>query len=153
MLSLACRWNTAQIKRLVNDISETPGFYRNLPAVNGAVEALNEMLDSGVDVWICTSPLSEFRNCVLEKYDWVHKHLGQRFVDRMIMCRQKAYVRGGFLIDDLPDPRRECALMPEWNHIVFDAPYNRGASPKLRIEKWRDWRAVLREGKARFGHS
>src|SRR5580658_3981472 len=45
------------------------GFYENLPVVDGAVKALNELLER-CDLRICTSPLTEFRNCVLEKYEW-----------------------------------------------------------------------------------
>src|SRR5690554_4914187 len=54
-----------------------PGFIRDVPPVAGAIEAFNELLALGMDVRICTSPLSQFENCVAEKYLWVEKHLGR----------------------------------------------------------------------------
>ena len=138
----------ASIERRVKSIYESAGFYRNLPVVDGARGALHEMLDAGFDVRICTSPLSKFDHCVLEKYEWVQQHFGQRFVDRIIMCRQKVYARGDFLIDDLPDPTVGSELAPVWNHIVFDAPYNRGVRGKLRLGRWNDWQTIVSQGQA-----
>ena len=51
--------------------STAPGFIRNLPPVPGALDAVKELLALGMDVRICTSPLSQFENCVAEKYLWV----------------------------------------------------------------------------------
>ena len=63
---------TPQEKALMRSRAESiyhaRGFYEDLPVVDGAVAALNEMLEQGLDVKICTSPLTVFGNCVLEKY-------------------------------------------------------------------------------------
>jgi 5'-nucleotidase len=67
------------------------GFYENLPVVDGAVAALNEMLQQGHDV---TSPLTVFRNCVLEKYEWIQKYFGSEFTERTIVCKDKTTVLG-----------------------------------------------------------
>lgn len=34
-------------------------------------------------------------------------------------------------------------LFPEWQHIVFDAPYNREVKDKQRISVWSEWRDVI----------
>lgn len=124
----------------IREIFSEPGFYRNLPIVKGAVQGMNEMVDSGLDIWICTSPLMQYENCVLEKYQWVDEHLGRSWTERIIMTRNKALVRGDFLIDDHPEiPGADSA---SWEHILFDAPYNRHI-PNIRRITWQNWREVL----------
>ena len=127
----------------VKSIFCAPGFYEGLPPVEGAKDALLDMLANGFDVGICTSPLRSFENCVLEKYKWVEKHLGPGFTERIILCRRKALVRGDYLIDDRPDAAERDGIVPAWQHIVFDAPYNRHIEGKVRLNRWSDWRLVL----------
>jgi len=93
-----------------------PGFYENLPPIEGAIAALQEMtqhpsigkvsismccssicLISREKVFLCTSPLTEYEHCVLEKYHWVEKHLGPSWVLlSLVRCRRmltSAYCR------------------------------------------------------------
>ena len=35
------------------------GFFRNLPPMEGAVEAVKEIVASGIEIKICTSPVAE----------------------------------------------------------------------------------------------
>jgi 5'-nucleotidase len=108
--------------------------------VPGAKEALEEMQARGFEVFICSSPLDTYNNCVLEKYEWIEKVLGPTWVKQIILTKDKTIIKGDFLIDDKPlitgvqDP-------PEWEHIVFDRPYNRGAN-RRRIT-WNNWREVI----------
>lgn len=128
----------------VDSIYFAPGFYRSLPIVTGAKEALAEMIRSGIDVRICTAPLSKYENCVLEKYEWVDFHLGPQFVDRIVMSRDKTLIHGDFLIDDRPEV--EGLLSPSWEHLIFDNPYNRsGGSGQRRVKNWFSLGRVLDE--------
>ena len=117
-----------------------PGFIRDLPPVPGAVDAFHALLAMGWDVRICTSPLTQYENCVAEKYQWVERHLGRDATQRMILTRDKTLVRGDLIIDD--KPRIEGAVKPSWRHIVYDAPYNREATETPRLT-WQNWRNVL----------
>ena len=102
----------------VESIYLAVGFYRSIVPTSGAVEQMNLLLENGHDVRICTSPLSEYKNCVLEKYEWVEEHLGSRFISKMIITKDKTIVRGDVLFDD------KIAISgvkkPAWKHIVFD---------------------------------
>lgn len=89
---------------------------------------------------ICTAPLSQYENCVLEKYRWVEKHLGRDFVSKIILTRDKTLIRGDILIDDRPEITG--IIEPAWEHIVFNLPYNKNVSGKRRIA-WENWRSVL----------
>jgi 5'-nucleotidase len=123
----------------IDEIHHSPGFYRNLPPTPGAVEAMHELLELGFEVRICTSPLSRYENCVLEKYEWTERHLGRDFTKRMIVTKDKTLVRGRFLIDDRPEVTG--LVSPEWEHVLFDYPYNRHV-PRRRLT-WANWREVL----------
>ncbi|MDQ6215984.1 5'-3'-deoxyribonucleotidase [Achromobacter insolitus] len=129
-----------ELRGLAEAIYTAPDFIRNLPPVPGALEAVKELLALGMDVRICSSPLSQFENCVAEKYLWVEKHLGRDATNRLILTKDKTLVHGHLLIDD--KPVIEGAVRPRWKHILFDAPYNREVSDRPRIN-WKNWRSVL----------
>ena len=52
--------------------------------------------------------------------------LGDAFLPRVILTRDKTAVMGDVLIDDKPQVTGKYA--PSWSHIIFDAPYNREVS-------------------------
>jgi 5'-nucleotidase len=116
------------------------GFFRGLPPIDGAIQAVKEMVAEGIDVRICTFPIQAYRHCVGEKYEWVERHLGAAYTSRMILTRDKTIIAGDALIDDNPDISGSCT--PSWRHIVFDQPYNR-AVVGLRLRSWVNWRAVI----------
>uniref|UniRef100_A0A3Q3WBF6 Uncharacterized protein n=1 Tax=Mola mola TaxID=94237 RepID=A0A3Q3WBF6_MOLML len=98
------------------------------------------------DVFICTSPIKHYKHCPYEKYAWVEKHLGQEFVEQVILTRDKTLISGDILIDDKPDiigvePK------PMWEHILFTAYHNKHLSTRpsqRRLQSWcDDWRAIL----------
>ncbi|KOF54409.1 MULTISPECIES: 5'-3'-deoxyribonucleotidase [unclassified Achromobacter] len=129
-----------ELRGMAEAIYTAPGFIRDLPPVPGALEAVRELLALGLDVRICSSPLSQFENCVAEKYLWVEKHLGREATSRLILTKDKTLVRGDLLIDD--KPRIEGAVAPRWKHILYDAPYNRHVTDAPRLT-WANWRNVL----------
>ncbi len=130
----------SDLRKDVREIYTTPGFYRSLPEIPGAIKAINDMAQFGIDVWICTSPLLEYENCVLEKYQWIDYHLGKPWTERIILTRNKILVRGDVLIDDCPDiSDRDSA---SWEQILFDAPCNRSISTMKRMT-WRTWRTSI----------
>ncbi len=129
------------LRRKVESVYLAKGFYRSLPAVEGSVRAIRHLIKSGYDVRICSSPLSQYKNCVLEKYQWVEDHLGRDFVKRIILAKDKTLIRGNYLIDDKPEI--EGAETAEWEHIIFDRPYNCSVTNKRRLT-WKNWKIVLK---------
>lgn len=116
-------------------------FFLNLPPMEGAIQAVKEMEAEGLQVFICTSPLKASMFCAYEKIEWVREHLGEEWIDKIIICQNKTEIRGDLLIDDKPT----CATMHSiWRHVVFDAPYNRHLGAHVpRLSKWQDWRSLL----------
>ena len=129
----------SDLRPAVDSVLQSPGFYRNLPLMRGAAEAVTDLMSEGFDVYICTSPLVQYRNCVLEKYEWVEEHLGSAFTERVILTRDKTLVRGDVLIDDKPVIGG--ISTPQWRHVLFDRPYNR-LVPGPRVQ-WENWREIL----------
>lgn len=123
----------------IHRIMTQAGFFRDLPVVGGAVAGLNAMLEAGHEVVICTAPLNEYQNCVLEKYEWVERHLGEAWTKRMVVTKDKTLVFGDVLVDDRPQIHGRCT--PQWQHVLYDQPYNR-AENKLRMT-WADWQETL----------
>ena len=109
--------------------------------MDGGKEALTEMKEKGHIVFLCTSPLTEYTNCILEKYQWVDEHLGFDWTKKIIITKDKTLVRGDYLIDDNPNPKG--ALAPAWEHIIYDFPYNREIKDKRRLT-WENWKEVLK---------
>jgi 5'-nucleotidase len=123
----------------IDALSVQAGFFRSLPPIPGALDAMREMLSLGYDVRICTAPKKVFHHCVPEKFLWVEQHLGREWVERIVMTRDKTLVSGAILIDD--KPKVTGVRKPEWEHIVFDRPYNKNA--KGRRCDWSNFRDVL----------
>ncbi len=130
-----------ELKPLVEEILWEPTFFRDMMPIAGAREALLEMAAVGLEVFICTSPLSTYRNCVLEKYEWVERTLGAQWVRQIILTKDKTLIRGDLLIDDKPEITG-VESVPSWEHVIYDRPYNRNMNNKRRIT-WENWRDVL----------
>lgn len=130
-----------EYRDFVEEIYLSPGFYQELPVMEGAIEALNYLVEKGHNVKICTSPmLPKFENCVLEKYNWMLKHFGNSWVERMILTKDKTMVRGDILIDDMPEIKG--SLSPLWEHVLYNQHYNKDIEHKRRLT-WQNFKEVL----------
>ncbi len=129
-----------EVWKLVRDVYTSTGFIRSLPVVPGGIEAVNKLSERGFEVFICSAPLSDYENCVLEKYEWVDEHLGRKWTKKLIITKDKTLIKGKILIDDRPEIKG--AATPEWEHILYDRPYNRDIKNKRRLT-WKNWKEVL----------
>lgn len=129
-----------ELREQIYSIYTAEGFILNLSPIEGAIEAVNELVELGHEVKICTSPLSKYENCVLEKYAWVERHFGRAFTKKVILSKDKTFIKGDILIDDKPSP--DGLLIPEWEHVLFSQPYNRRVTGKRRMN-WQNWQKIL----------
>lgn len=132
----------SEMQKNVESVYHTPGFFENLPVIPGGKESLELMSSLGHQVFICTSPLTRYDDCVLEKYNWVAKNLGYEWTRKMIVTSDKTLVQGDILIDDKPYPHG--VGIASWEHVLYDAPYNKNIPEKRRIT-WDTWSLVLSE--------
>ncbi|XP_026523237.1 5'(3')-deoxyribonucleotidase, cytosolic type [Notechis scutatus] len=149
-----------QYRRLREDLGdkiasvyESPGFFLSLQPIPGAIEAMHEMIQMpNTEVFICTSPIRKYDYCVSEKYIWVAQHLGPKFVERLILTRDKTVVSADLLIDD-KDTIKGVEPNPSWEHILFSCCHNKHLKlqpPRRRLESWADdWKAILKSKRSK----
>lgn len=125
---------------VVLELWHSPGFFRGLRPIDGAVAGLRGLVAAGHDVWICTAPLRHHATCAHEKLAWVAHHVGRDFGERVIVAADKTLIHGDVLIDDRPDLVGVRA--PAWEHVLYDASYNRAVHDRRRLT-WATWREVL----------
>lgn len=128
-------------QKMILDVMNTPGFYRNLAPIEGGKEALNEMIELGHTVYLVSSPFPSNPTCASDKFAWVIEHLGEEWAQRLILTMDKTAVVGDVLIDD--KPKIHGKVVPEWTHVVFDAPWNQEEHDKPRVMDWSDWKSVV----------
>lgn len=129
-------------KAIIRTVMSVPGFYASLHLIEGAREALHGMIELGHDVRIVTSPWISNPTCASDKLAWVEHHLGAGWGLRVIITSDKTLVAGDFLIDDKPSVTG-IVENPAWDHILFDQPYNREVTDRLRLVGWASWPEVL----------
>lgn len=75
------------------------GFFVNLKPIEGAIETVKELMEH-YDVWILTRASHKNPLCYTEKRLWVEKYFGEDFCEKLIICSNKNFLKGDYLIDD-----------------------------------------------------
>lgn len=119
------------------EVMKLPGFYRNLAPVPGAAQALNEMLEAGIEVFLASTPSLDNPTCASDKLAWLDEHYGREITKRTILTQDKTLVVGDALVDDKPTITG--VHTPMWTHVIFDRAYNQGI-PGPRLIDWAHWR-------------
>lgn len=118
----------------------SPGLYRNLQPVPGALEALEAMEAAGLAPFICSSQFPTHPTCASEKLASVEEHFGAKWARRTILTLDKTLVHGTVLVDDKPEITG--ARVPDWTQVVFDQPYNQ-ATEGPRLHSWDHWQDIV----------
>jgi 5'-nucleotidase len=129
-------------KEAATKVATLPGFYETMKANPGAIEAIKEMEAAGNEVFIVSSPdPNSYAQCSAEKYKWVSENLGESWLSKVILTRDKTTVQGHVLIDDKP-VITGVVDKPQWVQIVYSQTYNSGTG-KRELKNWADWKAAL----------
>lgn len=132
---------------IIDGITHRPGFFLNLPLIEGALDGFREMwFTKGLYVTVCSSPLSRNKYCIPEKLKWLASRfegdLGEKIKERAIIIKDKSLVRGDILVDDRPSFSDRLEFEPSWEHVLFTQPYNENVTGKRRLN-WDNWKEVL----------
>lgn len=77
------------------------GLFRNPPPIEGAIEAVKKLADSGkYDLFIATSAPWGNAGSAMDKRFWIEEHFGNLFHKRMFVTHRKDLLLGDYLIDD-----------------------------------------------------
>jgi 5'-nucleotidase len=129
---------------VIMSIWREEGFFRNLKPIEGAIDAINEMLDAGLKVFLCSTPTTQEPHCMYEKLQSIYQHFGKRLIDRVIFTKDKTVgAYGQYLIDDRPNIVGEAK--PTWIHVHFDRGRQWGKTFKgPQLSDWSKWREVIK---------
>lgn len=135
-------------------IPREKGFYLSLDPIAGAIEALKDIENNCLDFiepFLCTAPELEFEElmCHSEKAQWVQAILGDFWLKRLIITKDKTLVIGDYLIDDKPEIKG--VLKPAWQQIHLKQPYtSKDAESVFKWSEWNDLKDDLKVVKERF---
>jgi len=97
----------AALGRVVNPTEEPTeiyekGFYRNMPVMEGAKEAIQTLLENeNLDVYFASKPATNSKYCENEKKAWVNEHFPE-LRKKLFLIPNKNLLSGHYLIDDHP---------------------------------------------------
>jgi 5'-nucleotidase len=106
------------------------GFFLNLEPLPNAISSMKKFLeDEKIEVYILTAPSVMNPMSYMEKRQWVEKHLGMEYCQRLIICPNKGLLKGDILIDDLTEGKGQedfegeliqigNEMFPNWNTIM-----------------------------------
>lgn len=124
----------------IREIMKDAKHYHNLVPIPGGVEALKDIEANCLDFiepFIVTAPdlETEGQECWSGKALWVQEHLGDWWLKRLVITKDKTLVRGHFLIDD--KPKIAGAMKPNWTQLIYTQPYNSEVvGQHFTWEKW-----------------
>ena len=149
------RWETSddvlevfgeEAQRLVDYKRREAGFYRDLPVVEGAQEAVEGLLGAGVHVVVCTAPSLKNPTCASDKIAWLADHFPD-LREQFTVVKDKTMVRGDLLVDDKPSVTG--FLTPSWRHVRFVTRHHREfagsdeSTSDEALEGWEAWPILL----------
>lgn len=127
-------------ENIINQITCRPGFFSSLLLIEGALDGWGNLVEAGFSPRICSSPILSNPTCIEEKRGFLEEHFvpmfGPQIVDRAILEKDKTPHKGLALIDDKPIIIG--SHKPDWEHVVFDQPYNQESPAKHRLNGWGD---------------
>jgi 5'(3')-deoxyribonucleotidase len=104
-----------------------PGFYRNLPPIQDAVDSFNKLCKK-YEVYILSAPSWENPSSYTDKRLWVEEYLGDSAYKRLILSNDKSLFTGRALIDD---------------RLKYGVTKFKGEHIHFGTEKFKNWTMIL----------
>ncbi len=105
------------------------GFYRNLPLIPGAKEAILQLSTCGkYELNFLSAPSWGNVSCFSDKRIWIQEHFGKEFEKKMDLSFHKGHYLGHYLIDD---------------RVKYGAEDFIGEHIQYGNEQYPDWNSIL----------
>ena len=83
------------------DYDRMHGVFRNPPPIDGAIEAVKKLAESGkYELYIASTAPWDNPTSATDKRYWIEKHFGDLFKKKMVITHLKNMLIGDYLIDD-----------------------------------------------------
>jgi 5'-nucleotidase len=117
---------------LVRKYVYTPGFFRTTPVIEGAKEAVIELMKH-FDVYIVSAAM-EFKQSLTEKYEWLEEHFPFIPWTHIIFCGDKSIIGTDYMLDDHVKNLDSCRGIP----VLFSAGHNINIDRHKRMNNWKE---------------
>jgi 5'-nucleotidase len=124
-------------KEAARKFAFTPGFFRTLPVMPGAVEALQTIMEN-FEVYIVSAAM-EFPQSLPEKIEWLHENFPFISWRNIVFCGDKSIINTDFMIDD----HIKNLDYFKGKTIMFHAFHNVNHSHHQRVNNWQEAVAFL----------
>ena len=89
------------VEKFKNCPDHIPGIFRNPPPIEGAIEAVKKLAESGkYELFIATSAPWGNPDSLTDKRYWIENYFGNLFHKRLVTTHRKDLLLGDYLIDD-----------------------------------------------------
>lgn len=117
------------------------GFYDAMKPLGNSIAVLNQIYDDErFFPYLCSSPETDtvHQGCWSEKARWVAHYLGERWLDRLMLVRDKSLACADIIVDDKPVMHGHYITegTQTWERFVYSHTYNQ-SSPGVRVN-WDD---------------
>ena len=119
----------AELRPTLSRYINEPGFFRNIKVMDGSQEVVKE-LTGRYDVYIVSAAM-EFKNSLIDKYEWLAEHFPFIPWTHIIFCGHKI-VNVDIIIDD----RTRNFTDFEGRKLLFSSPHNMHIDGFERVNNW-----------------
>lgn len=118
------------------EINQEPGFYRQLPAKQGAIKGIRNLAKFYDIVFVSASEHYGYA----DKYHWIEENLPFLEKINLVLTHRKDLVMGDILVDDGP---HNILQSPSEIKVIFDQPWNRHLTNYPRVTNWKQLTNLL----------
>lgn len=126
------------ISGAVGEIVRAPGFFRSIPLIPGAIEALTELVKD-YEVFIVSAAV-EFPTSLNEKLEWLAWHFPFISWRNIVFCGDKSIIKADIMVDDHFKNLDHFDGKP----ILFHAAHNAATDRHHRVHNWKEALAYIR---------
>lgn len=117
-------------KGAVQKFVTSPGFFRTLPLMPGAVAAVQQLMKT-YEIYIVSAAM-EFPQSLPEKYEWLAEYFPFIGWKNIIFCGDKSIINTDYMIDDHCKNLDFC----KGKTIMFSAAHNASFTHHTRANTW-----------------
>lgn len=111
------------------DYINEEGFFRDIEPIEGSIDAVKKLQEK-YDVYIVSAAM-EFRNSLVDKYDWLEEHFPFISWKNIIFCGEKIVD-----VDIMIDDRAKNFIGFKGRKLLFSSPHNLLLTEYERVDNW-----------------
>jgi 5'(3')-deoxyribonucleotidase len=113
------------------------GFFADLPVMENSQEVV-QWLHEHYEVFVVTAA-TEFRNSLVDKFDWLHQHFPFISWKKFVLCGDKTIISADYMIDDHVYNLEKF----KGKGLLYTASHNIGETRFTRVDNWLEVRAFF----------